>query len=41
MTVAQVIAGLLGETTAETKVQLNQLINLMKEDGVEEKERKE
>jgi uncharacterized Fe-S cluster-containing protein len=37
MTVAQVIAGLLGETTAETKVQLNQLINLMKEDG----ERKE
>ena len=37
MTVAQVIAGLLGETTAETKVQLNQLINLMKED----RERKE
>lgn len=31
MTVAQVIAGLLGETTAETKVQLSQLIKLMKE----------
>lgn len=41
MTVAQVIAGLLGETTAETKVQLNQLINLMKEDGFEKEERKE
>lgn len=41
MTVAQVIAGLLGETTAETKVQLNQLINLMKEDEVEKEERKE
>jgi uncharacterized Fe-S cluster-containing protein len=41
MTVAQVIAGLLGETTAETKVQLNQLINLMKEDEVKEEERKE
>ncbi|MDD4239451.1 MAG: [Fe-Fe] hydrogenase large subunit C-terminal domain-containing protein [Desulfotomaculaceae bacterium] len=41
MTVAQVIAGLLGETTAETKVQLNQLINLMKEDGVDKEERKE
>jgi iron only hydrogenase large subunit-like protein/uncharacterized Fe-S cluster-containing protein len=31
MTVAQLIAGLLGETTAETKVQLSQLIKLMKE----------
>jgi uncharacterized Fe-S cluster-containing protein/Fe-S-cluster-containing hydrogenase component 2 len=31
MTVAQVIAGLLGETTAETKVQLSRLIKLMKE----------
>ncbi len=31
MTVAQIIAGLLGETTAETKVQLSQLIKLMKE----------
>jgi len=41
MTVAQVIAGLLGETTAETKVQLNQLINLMKEDDVDQKERKD
>lgn len=41
MTVAQVIAGLLGETTAETKVQLNQLINLMKEDEVDQEEGKE
>lgn len=31
MTVAQEIAGLLGETTAETKILLNQLIKLMKE----------
>ncbi|MFX4262114.1 [Fe-Fe] hydrogenase large subunit C-terminal domain-containing protein [Pelotomaculum propionicicum] len=31
MTVAQVIAGLLGETTAETKVQLSRLIKLMKD----------
>ena len=31
MTVSQVIAGLLGETAAETKVQLSQLIKLMKE----------
>jgi len=31
MTVAQEIAGLLGETTAETKTLLNQLIKLMKE----------
>lgn len=31
MTVAQEIAGLLGETTAETKVLLNKLISLMKE----------
>lgn len=31
MTVAQEIAGLLGETTAETKILLNQLIQLMQE----------
>ncbi|BAF58209.1 hypothtical hydrogenase [Pelotomaculum thermopropionicum SI] len=31
MTVAQVIAGLLGETTAETKALLNELIKLMKD----------
>ncbi len=31
MTVAQEIAGLLGETTAETKILLNQLIKIMKE----------
>jgi hypothetical protein len=33
MTVAQEIASLLGETTAETKVTLTQLKNLIKEDG--------
>ena len=31
MTVSQEIAGLLGETTAETKILLNQLIKLMQE----------
>jgi len=36
MTVAQEIAGLLGETTAETKILLNQLIKLMKEQRKEQ-----
>lgn len=39
MTVAQVIAGLLGETTAETKVHLNQLIKLMEADTLGQEER--